>query len=174
MKKVLKAIRYKNLDEAQRVLKEMDDAERDVLDDGGEEPQGLLAIVPEDRLPEEKFNRLFDTKKGTLVQVEKIPYPGYGPPAEERDYMGFVSENVAYVLKGCRLPVEIDNCPQGAKDIHHLEAMVMDHQHPINRDQLARKLELPPGWNFEDLFTLILEGRYTAEEIDRFIHQGIQ
>ncbi len=172
MKEVLKAIQYKNLDEARRILKEILDDASQVLDDAGDEPQGLLSVVPLDRLLEEQFHRLLERKKGVLVEVEKITYTGYGPPAEEQDYMGFVNENVAYVLKGCHLPVEIENCPQGAKDIHHLEAMVMDRQHPINRAHMAKKLELPSGWDFDVLFEWIAQGRCTAEEIDRIIHES--
>jgi len=54
---------------------------------------------------------LFDQKSGTSVKVERIPYSGYGPPAEEPDYMGFISEKIAYVTQGCRLPIEIKDCP---------------------------------------------------------------
>lgn len=117
---------------------------------------------------------MFDLKTGTLVEVERIPYSGFGPPAEESTYMGFVHEEVAYVLKGCRIPIEIEHCPQGARDIHHLEALVLDRAHPLNREDLSRRLQLPRDWDFEDLFELIAEGRYTGEQIDRLIHQGIQ
>lgn len=172
MKEVLKAIQYKNLDEAQRILAESMDGTIQILDDAGEEPQGLLSIIPQDRLPENEFYRLLDAKKGILVEVEKISYSGYGPPAEENDYMGFVSENVAYVLKGFCLPVEIRNCPQGARDIHHLEAMVMDREHPLDRAHLATNLQLPSEWDFDSLFDLIAQGQCTAEEIDRLIHEG--
>jgi len=171
MKEVLKAIQYKNLDEAQRILEEILDDASHVLDDAGEEPQGLLSVVPLDRVLEKQFYRLLERKKGVLVEVEKIPYSGYGPPAEEQDYMGFVNENVAYVLKGCHWPVEIKNCPQGAKDIHQLEAMIMDRQHPINRAHLAEKLELTSGWDFDVLFERIAQGRCTGEEIDQIIHE---
>ena len=170
---VIKAIRYRNLDEARRLLKEAA-CPIDPFDDGGSEPQGLLAVTPEDRLPEENFFRLFGAKKGILVEVEKIFYSGYGPPAEEEDYMGFVTEKVAYVLKGCRLPVEIDNCPQGAHDLYHLEALVMDQKHPLNRQDLQKRLQLKPDWDFQEILELIVEGKYTAREIDRLIHQGIQ
>lgn len=175
MARVLKAVRYRNLDEARNVLKEV--AQRhplNIFDDGGEEPQGLLAVVPEDRVPEEVFYHLFDSKKGVLVEVEKISYSGYGPPADESHYMGFVTENTAYVLAGRRLPIEIENCSQGAQDIHHLEALILDHQHPLNRDDLRKRLKLNADWDFEDLFELIAQGSYTAQEIDRLIHQGIQ
>lgn len=173
---VIKAIRYHNLDVARRILREVgrDQSDAHILDDGGTEPQGLLAVVPEDRLPEEVFSRLFNAKKGILVEVEKIFYSGYGPPSEEDDYMGFATENVAYVLKGCRFAVEIETCPQGARDIHHLEALVMDHQHPLNHQDLGNKLRLGSNWDFEELFRLIARGKYTAQEIDQLIHQGIQ
>ncbi len=172
MKEVLKAIQYKNLDEAQRILAESMDGTIQIFDDAGEEPQGLLSIIPQDRLPENEFFRLLDAKKGVLVEVEKISYSGYGPPAEEHDYMGFVSENVAYILKGFCLPVEIENCPQGARDIHHLEAMVMDREHPLNRAHLTNTLQLPSEWDFDSLFALIAQGQCTAEEIARLIHEG--
>jgi len=172
MKELLKAIQYKTLDEAQRVLEEILDDPSHVFDDAGEEPQGLLSIVPLDRVLEKQFYRLLERKKGILIEVEKIPYSGYGPPAEEQDYMGFVNENVAYVLKGCHLPIEIENCPQGARDIHHLEAMIMDRQHPLQRAHLAKKLELPSGWDFDFLFEQIAQGRCTGEAIDRIIHEG--
>ncbi len=172
MTEVLQAIQYKNLDEAQRVLAECIDGTIRIFDDAGEEPQGLLTVIPKDRLPEKEFYRLLDTKTGVLVEVEKISYSGYGPPAEEHDYMGFVSEKVAYVLKGFHLPVEIRNCPKGALDIHHLEAMIMDREHPLNRAHLAQALQLPSEWDFDSLFGLIEQGQCTAEEIDRLIHEG--
>lgn len=172
MKEGLKAIQYKNLDEAKRILAESMDESTRIFDDAGEEPQGLLSVVPEDRLPENAFYQLLDAKKGILVEVEKIPYSGYGPPAEEHDYMGFVSENVACVLKGFHLPIEIENCPQGARDIHHLEAMVLDREHRINRAQLAKRFELPSEWDFDNLFELIAQRQCTAEEIDQLIHEG--
>ncbi len=174
MKEVLKAIQYKNLDEAQEILAESMDGTIQIFDDAGEEPQGLLSVIPQDRLPESEFYRLLDTKKGVLVEVEKISYSGYGPPAEEHDYMGFVSENVAYVLKGFCLPVEIENCPLGARDIHHLEAMVMDREHPLDRAQLAQRFELSSEWDFDSLFDLIAQGQCTAEEIDRLIHDQLE
>ncbi len=171
----IRAIKFRNLDEARAVLREfLGNSELDPFDDGGAEPEGLLAVIPEDRIDEEMFYRLFGQKKGVAVRVEKIPYSGYGPPAEESSYMGFLTENVAYVLEGCRLPIEISNCPNGAKDIHHLEAMVMDHEHPLNREDLAERLELPKEWDFEDLFELIAARAITAQEVDRLIHQGIQ
>lgn len=176
MEQVIRAIRYRNLDEARKILRDflLNRANSDIFDDGGIEPQGLLAVVPEDRLSEEEFHRLFESKKGILVEVEKISYSGYGPPAEEEDYMGFATENAAYVLKGCRFAVEIEACPQGARDIHHLEALVMDHQHPLNHEDLGNKLRLGPNWDFVEVFTLISEGKYTAQEIDQLIHKGIQ
>ncbi len=176
MATVLKAIRYKNLDEAQRVLSDYASAGqiRQALDDGGEEPQGLLSVISEDMLPEEIFYRLLDAKKGLLVEVEKIDYTGYGPPADEQDYMGFVQRLTAYVLVGCRLEIEIRHCPQGARDIHHLEALVLDRQHPLNRPDLAQRLNLSEQWDFDDLFDLIAARQYSAEELDRLIHRGIQ
>lgn len=173
---LLKAIKYKNLDEARTVLEQVlgSSNETKIFDDDGDEPQGLLSVIPEDRLTEEQFNKLFGIKKGVLIEVERISYSGYGPPAEEQDYMGFISEECAYVVKGCRLEIEITGCPDRARDIHHLEAMVMDSEHPLNRSDLAERLNLRPNWDFEDLFDLILQGRISAEEIDRLIHQGIQ
>ncbi len=170
----LSAVRYRNLDEAKEVLaRAWGQDPAPVFDDGGEEPQGLLAVIPEDRVPEEVFVRLFEEKKGTGVQVEKIEYSGYGPPAQEPDYMGFVSQNTAYVLEGCRVPIEIRSCPVGAVDIHHLEAMVIDGEHPLERDILASKLGLPRDWDFELLFDLLSQGSTTAEEIDLAIHQSV-
>ena len=66
MSEVIKAIKYKNLDEARRILAENLEPppEKDILDDGGEEPQGLLSVIPEDRLSEEQFYHLFGIKKG--------------------------------------------------------------------------------------------------------------
>lgn len=172
----MKAIRYRNLDEVRRVLSQLlpEHEWASIVDDGEEEPQGLLSVVPEDRLSEESFLRLFGAGKGTLVEVEKIEYSGFGPPAEEQDYMGFISEQTAYVLKGCRFAIEIRDCPQQARDLHHLEALVLDRCHPVNREYLAAKLQLPPNWTFEDLFQKIREGQITAQEIDQMFHQGIQ
>ncbi len=172
---MLQAIKYRNLKEAREALTEAMDnpALRDIFDDGGEDPQGLLTVIPEDRLPEEIFYRLFGTKKGIMVNVELIPYSGFGPPAEEEDYMGFISEECAYVLEGGHYPIEIVSCPLGARDIHHLEAMVRDNEHPLNREYVEKKLKLPPDWDFDDLFELIVEGNYSGEELDRLIHQGI-
>jgi hypothetical protein len=175
MTRSMPAIKFRNLDEARAVLREFSgNSELDPFDDAGAEPEGLLAAIPEDRVGEEVFYRLFDQKRGTSVRVEKIPYSGYGPPAEESSYMGFVNENVAYVLEGCRLPIEISSCPNGAQDIHHLEALVMDHEHPLNREDLAEKLKLAEDWDFDDLFELIAARQLTAQEIDGLIHQGIQ
>lgn len=170
----LSAVKYRNLDEAKEVLARVSDQETvGVLDDDGEEPQGLLAVIPEDRVADEIFVKLFNEKKGAVVQVEKIRYSGYGPPAEETDYMGFVSQNTAYVLEGCRVPIEISGCPLGAVDIHHLEAMVIDGEHPLERNILASKLGLPPDWDFELLFDLLSQGSATAEEVDQLIHQSV-
>lgn len=175
MSENIKAIQYRTLDEARQALKEATGASSEIFDDGGAEPQGLLSAIPEDRLPEEDFVRLFDVKKGVLIEVEKIPYSGFGPPAaEEQAYMGFVTENIAYVLVGHRLPIEIESCSFGAQDLHHLEALVLDGSHPINRENLAAKLNLDSEWDFDDLFEAISEGGYSGTEIDRLIHQGIQ
>jgi hypothetical protein len=176
MADLISAVRFRNLDEARQLLREMapNSTAPDIFDDNGQEPQGLLAVIPQDRLNEEIFYRLFDQKSGVVVQVEKIAYSGYGPPAEETEYMGFTSEQVAYVVEGSRLPIEIQGCANGAVDIHHLEALVLDQLHPLNREDLARRLELNEDWEFEDLFELILERQITAQEIDRLIHQGIQ
>ena len=176
MKEILKALQYKNLDEARRVIAENleNPPSRDIFDDNGEEPQGLLSAIPEERLPEEQFYRLFGIKKGVLIEVERISYTGYGPPAEEEDYMGFISEQCAYVVKGGRFDIDIEGCPQGAQDIHHLEAMVLDGLHPLNRWDLAERLHLAGDWDFDDLFYLIVRGEKTAQEIDELIHQGIQ
>lgn len=169
------AIKFRNLDEARAVIRETSgNNELDPFDDAGSEPEGLLAVIPEDRVDEELFYRLYGQKKGISVRVEKIHYSGYGPPAEEASYMGFVSENVAYVLEGCRLPIEISNCPNGAKDVHHLEALILDHEHPLNREDLAEKLGLTKDWDFEEIFELISTRELTAQEVDRLIHQGIQ
>lgn len=173
MPELLKAVRYRNIDEAKSVLLELFGDVPPLFDDAGDEPQGLLTVIPEDRLPEEDFLRLFDVKKGVLVEVEKIPYHGLGPPAEEDDYMGFISEQVAYVLKGCRLPIEISSCSFGARDFHELDLLVLEGRHPVNSEDLARRLELPSDWDFDDLFQLIVEGKYTADEIDAAIHEGL-
>ena len=106
--------------------------------------------------------------------LERIEYAGFGPPADEENYMGFVSRECAYVVKGCHYPIEIADCPHKARDIHHLEALVLDAVHPLNTADLARRLELPGTWDFDDLFDLIADGQITAEEIDRLIHLGIQ
>ena len=70
MSETLKAIKYENLDHALRALSEVMELPAPIFDDAGEEPQGLLAVVPSDRLPEETFYQLFDIKKGILVEVE--------------------------------------------------------------------------------------------------------
>lgn len=172
----LKAVQYQSIDEAREVFREvMSSTEIEtVFDDGEDEPQGLLSIIPEDRVTEEEFHALFDRKKGVLIEVEKIVYSGFGPPADPHDYMGFIREHCAYVVKGQRYPVEIYNCPQNAMDIHHLEALILDQMHPLNREHLQKKLDLGEEWTFDDLFELIASGITTGEEIDRLIHQGIQ
>jgi len=176
MSKLLKAVQYKNLDEARTVLREHlpELPDEKILDDGGSEPQGLLSVLPEDRLPEQSFYKLFGLEKGTLIEVERIAYSGYGPPADEENYMGFATEECAYVVKGCHYPIEIEDCPQQALDIHHLEALVMDSLHPLNEVDLARRLNLSAQWDFDDLFDLIAAGKITGTEIDKLIHQGIQ
>lgn len=168
---ILKAIQFPNLDAARRALTSLDPpADETVFDDGGEEPQGLLSVVTEDLVGEEAFYRLFDGESGTLVEVEQISYSGFGPPAQEADYMGFVTREVAYVLAGRRLPIEIVGCPCGARDIHHLEAQVLDGEHPLERGALQHSLELPEDWNFEDLVDRIAEGQLTAQQIDDLLH----
>ena len=171
---LVQAIRYKTIDEAKQALSAVMDEPSRLFDDDGEEPQGLLTVVSEDAMGEKVFHQLLDGRKGILLEVEKITYSGYGPPAEEEDYMGFVSRNIAYVLKGCRLPVEIIDCPQGAQDLHHLEAMIRENEHPIDPEKLATRLELPVNWDFDHLFELILQGQVTAQEIDQLIHRDIQ
>jgi hypothetical protein len=176
MPELMKAIQYRNLDEARSVLRATVDTlvATDIFDDDGVEPQGLLSIIPEDLLSEEEFNKLFDTRKGTLIKVERIEYSGFGPPSQEENYMGFVSKESAYVVKGCHYPIEIESCPYQARDIHHLEALVMDSIHPLNSENLAKRLKLGRDWDFDQLFELIAAGEITAEEIDRLIHLGIQ
>lgn len=172
----VKAIQFRNIDEAKQVFRQVMSSTKIemVFDDGEDEPQGLLSIIPEDRVTEEEFYALFDQNKGVLIEVEKIVYSGFGPPADPQDYMGFAREHCAYVVKGQRYPVEIYNCPQNAMDIHHLEALILDQQHPLNREHLREKLDLEDEWTFDDLFELIASGLITGEEIDRLIHQGIQ
>lgn len=173
---LLKAVRYRSIDEAKEVLRDLMIPARieSIFDDGEDEPQGLLSVIPEDRVSEEEFHALFERKKGVLIEVEKIIYSGFGPPADPHDYMGFVTEHCAYVIKGQRYCIEIFNCPQNAMDIHHLEALILDHQHPLNREYLREKLDLGKDWSFDDLFELIASGATSGEEIDRLIHQGIQ
>ncbi len=172
--KVINAVKYRNLDEARAVLARVAGPEATgIFDDNGEEPQGLLAVIPEDRVPDEIFVKLFNEKTGASVRVERIEYSGYGPPADETDYMGFATQRTAYVLEGCRLPIEITSCPLGAVDIHHLEAMVLDGMHPLERDILAKKLALPPDWDFEVLFDMLARGAATADEIDQLIHKSV-
>lgn len=173
---LLKAIQYKSIDEARQAIRAVAKKPpfENPFDDDGEEPEGLLTVVPQDRLSESLFYALFELDKGVLVEVEKIHYSGFGPPAEEDDYMGFVSEHCAYVLKGRRLPIEISDCSFGATDIHHLDALVLERTHPINREDLASRLNLGKDWNFDRLFELIAAGAYTADEIDGEIHKGVQ
>lgn len=173
---VLKAIIYKNLDEARQVVAQFvgESVALAIFDDDGEEPQGLLSAVPEDRISEEAFYKLFGTGKGTLVEVERVSYSGYGPPADEKDFMGFVADRCAYVMKGQLIPIAISHCPLGATDIHHLDAMVLDGSHPLNREHLAAELGLDEDWDFDHLFELICEGNQTAEDIDQLIHKGLQ
>ena len=171
--KFIKAVRYKNIDEAKDALSEVVDDPSRLFDDNGKEPQGLLTVVPENEIGEMFFHRLMDSRKGILLEVEKVFYSGYGPPAEEDNYLGFTSRNIAYVLKGCKLPIEIKKCPQGALDIYHLEAMIMDKEHALEPKQLAKRMNLPPNWDFDFLFELILHGQSTADEIDQFIHRDI-
>ena len=176
MTTLIKAIQYRNLDEARSVFEDSHESplEKDMFDDDGEEPQGLLSIIPEDLLSEEGFHKLFDSGRGTLIEVERIEYSGFGAPADEVNYMGFVSRECAYVVKGCHYPIEIADCPHKARDIHHLEALVLDAVHPLNAADLAKRLEIPENWDFDHLFDLIADGQITAEEIDSLIHLGIQ
>lgn len=174
MAEVLRAIRYRNLDEARKALVEALGSDPNIFDDDGSEPEGLLSVIPEDRLAEEDWIHLFGTAEGVLVEVEKTVYSGFGPPAEEPDYMGFVSERTAYILKGTHLPVEIEDCSYGATDIHHLDFLVLEGRHPMDSEYVAKQLALQPDWDFETLFELIAAGEITADEIDRIIHRGIQ
>ena len=173
MAQIVKAVQYRNIDEARRILEQVIEPAPDLFDDGGEEPTGLLSIIPEDRIGEEAFVRLFDIGKGVLVEVERVHYSGLGPPADERDYMGYAHEQVAYVLKGRRLPIEIEGCSFGAVDFHHLDLLVIDGGHPIDSDQVANHFGFGPDWTFDNLFALIEDGTVTAQEIDRIIHRGI-
>ena len=54
-----------------------------------------------------------------------------------------------------------------------LEAMIMDKEHALEPKQLAKRMNLPPNWDFDFLFELILHGQSTADEIDQFIHRDI-
>jgi hypothetical protein len=173
MTELLKAVKFRNLDEAKQVLGQLVSPAPDIFDDGGEEPEGLLSIIPEDRIGEEDFLKLFDLGKGVLVEVERIHYSGLGPPADERDYMGFAHERLAYVLKGRRLPIEIEDCSFGAVDFHHLDLLVLDGDHPIDVDKVGTHFGLAPDWTFDDLFELIRDGAATAQEIDKVIHLNI-
>ena len=120
----------------------------------------------------EVFYRLFDAGQGTLVQVLRRPYSGFGPPAREHDYMGFVSRRLCYILDGAEVPVQIEACPQGAEDIHHLELLILDGKHDLDAEALARRLNLPEDWDFDDLFELIAQGALTGTQLDRMIHRG--
>lgn len=165
-------MRFVNLDEARQVLTNHCGYDGpDIFDDTGKEPQGLLAVVTADRVPELTFYRLFDAGKGSVVDIQIIAYSGHGPPAEEQDYMGFVSEEKAYVLEGRHLPIEIPSCPLGARDIYHLEAMSLDGEHPVDRELLEKRLKLAPGWDFEDLFDLIATGQLTGRRVDELLHE---
>ncbi len=167
-----RAIRFANLDEARQVLRKHCRYDGpDIFDDSGEEPQGLLAVVSSDRVPERIFYRLFDAGKGSVVDIQVIDYSGHGPPAAEQDYMGFVSEEKAYVLEGRRFAIEIPACPLGARDIYHLEAMVLDGDHPMNRELLEDRLQLGTGWDFDDLYELIATGRLTGQRVDQLLHE---
>ena len=169
----MKAIRYRNLDEARQALQSLSEPPaRDVLDDAGHEPLGLLSVIAEDLVGEELFYRMFDGKNGTLVEVERIDYSGFGAPAEEDDYMGFANGRFAYVLSGKRLPIEILDCPLAAVDIHHLEAQVLDGEHPLDRTAVASTLQLSESWDFDDLWELIRTGELTAQEVDELIHKS--
>ena len=166
----LKAIRYSSLDEAKAVLA---DAGGDpaALDDGSQEPEGLLSVIAESMVAEEVFIHLFAARRGTLVEVEEVAFSGFGPPAEETDYAGYVSRQVAYVLLGCGFEIHIAECPAGATDLYHLEAMIQDGQHPLNREDLAARLQLPEDWEFEDLSERVVQGILTASQIDAAIHK---
>jgi len=171
MCEVLKGIRYRSLDEARKALQGLSPTpENDIFDDGGEEPQGLLSVITEDLVEEEFFYRLFDGEAGVLVEVERIRYSGFGPPAEESAYMGFVTLQRAYVLMGRRLAVGIDGCPDRARDLHELEAQVLDGQHPLDRDAVSRAFKLSKDWDFEELLDRISGGSLTAQEVDDLIH----
>ena len=72
--------------------------------------------------------------------------------------MGVISEKTSYVLVGCHYPIEIENCSEGAIDIYHLEALVLDLEHSINRSYLTTKLSLPSNWDFNDILEVIIRG----------------
>lgn len=174
MAEYLKAVKFRNLDEAGKVLEQIGQAGARIFDDEGEEPTGLLSVIAEDRMAEGDFLKLFDVGRGVLVEVEKITYSGLGPPADERDYMGYPHSRTAYVLKGRRLPIEIEGCSFGALDFHHLDLMVLDGKHPIDLDQVGGHFGLGPSWTFDDLFELIQDRAASAQEIDQVIHRGLQ
>ncbi len=171
MRAIVQGIRYRNLDQAREVLRTTGVIlEMNPFDDAGKEPEGLLSVITEDLIGEEAFYRLFDAGEGTVVRLVRKPYSGFGPPAQEPDYMGFVSRGVCYVLEGSELAIEVEDCPLGAQDLHHLESMVMEGAHPLDRDHLAVQLGLSPQWTFDDLFDWIAAGEITATQIDQLIH----
>ncbi len=175
MRGIVNAIRYRNLDEARDALRTVRGGPppRDPFDDDGAEPEGLLSVITEDLVGGEIFYKLLDAQRGTLLEVVRKPYSGFGPPAEEENYMGFPAREVCYVMLGTELAIEIEECPNGARDIHHLEALVMDGLHPLDRQDLAGRLELPVDWSFEDLFDQIASGSTTADQIDTLIHRAV-
>ncbi len=65
--KFIKAIRYKNIDEAEEALSTVMDGASRLFDDDGEDPQGLLTVVPDDEIGEKFFYRLVDARKGILL-----------------------------------------------------------------------------------------------------------
>lgn len=172
MPKTLHAIRYRNLDQASAVLQQQLGKHTDeILTDEDGEPDGLLSVVVEDQLSPELFHRLLDSDKGVLVKVERRNYSGYGPPAESEHYMAYASRQVCYVLAGCAWSIEIENCPLRAIDLHHLEAMVMSGQHPLDREVIQRHFELAENWDFEELLELVADGTTTAQAIDELLHR---
>ena len=165
-------MRFASLDEARQVLTNHCGYKGpDIFDDSGEEPHGLLAVVSADRVPEQIFFRLFDAGTGSVVNTEIIAYSGHGPPAEEQDYMGYVSEEKAYVLEGRHHSIETPGCPLGGRDIYHLEAMFLDGEHAMDRELLEKQLKLSPDWDFEDLFDLIARGQLTGGRVDELLHE---
>lgn len=171
MREIVQGIRYRNLDEAREALrKAVGQLPTDPFDDDGKEPEGLLSVITEDLVGEEAYYRAFDLGMGTLVPLVRKAYSGFGPPADEADYMGFVSRRECYILEGAELPIEIEDCPAGARDLHHLELLVLEGNHPLDQEQVARRLNLPSDWTFDDLLVMIQEGTATANQIDRIIH----